>query len=519
MSSFADEQFLAPDVNNFVNQSVEYLALRQPIASTSCSYIKVAPSNGGNYTSKSDFIEFRINSQHQSFIDGTKTKLNFDFSATATNPTANTTPFDLYSQGSAMFCFKRYTVISNGETLEDVQDANKILHMFTKLYTSKSQINSSPSIQDLYANEEQGAVGGQGTGRALSTAPALPPVATTQKVSCPIMLSSLFGPSARKSVPIGMLRNGLIIRFYLTDRLSEVVYAQDPVTGNTLAIGNDSNYSIKNVSLEVKTIRYDDATFENIKNNLKTNDLEWDATTFISNVVSCNPATPSVRLLLTNSNYRDVKSVYCQSWYSSQVAGSSMPYQSLFPGLYQSNVLVNGDPVNSRNIGISDLTAIKNSIPQTVMNLQTTTRASNEILHTESQLCSPVGGSDLDPVDPIDADQILIGYSNMVPTTLAANDYPANGPNAVPSQLGPFGNNGAGVGIDPPNYYWGLSTLSSNDKSRELTGRDFRSKQVVLQMDRFNSIVASLDQVIQGVLVVGVKYHLDVVTGLLTRTL
>ena len=519
MSTFADEQFLAPEVNNFVNQSVEYLALRQPIASTSCNYIKVAPSNGGQYTNKSDFVEFRINSQSNSFIDGTKTKLNFDFSATATNPTANTTAFDLYSQGSAMLMFKRYTVISNGETLEDVTDANRILHMMTKLYTSKSQINSSPSVQDLYANETQGAVGGQGTGRALSTAPGLPPTATTQKVSCPIALSALFGPSAIKSIPIGMLRNGLIVRFYFTDRLSEVVYAQDPVTGNTLAIGNNSTYSIKNVSLEVKTIRYDDATFENIKNNLKTNDLEWDATTFISNVVSANPATPSVRLLLTNSNYRDVKSVYCQSWYSSQVAGSSMPYQSLFPGMYQSNVLVNGDPVNSRNIGIADLTAIKNSIPQTVMNLQTTTRASNEILNTESQLASPIGGDDIDPVDPVDADQILIGYSNYVPTTLAANDYPVNGPNAVPNQLGPFGNNGAGVGIDPPNFYWGLSTLSSNDKSRELTGRDFRSKQVVLQMDRFNSIVASLDQVIQGVLVVGVKYHLDVVCGLLTRTL
>ena len=519
MSTFADEQFLAPEVNNFVNQSVEYLALRQPIASTSCNYIKVAPSNGGQYTNKSDFVEFRINSQSNSFIDGTKSKINFDFTATATNPTANTTAFDLYSQGSAMLMFKRYTVISNGETLEDVTDANRILHMMTKLYTSKSQINSSPSVQDLYANETQGAVGGQGTGRALSTAPGLPPTATTQKVSCPIALSALFGPSARKSIPIGMLRNGLIVRFYFTDRLSEVVYAQDPVTGNTLAIGNNSTYSIKNVSLEVKTIRYDDATFENIKNNLKTNDLEWDATTFISNVVSANPATPSVRLLLTNSNYRDVKSVYCQSWYSSQVAGSSMPYQSLFPGMYQSNVLVNGDPVNSRNIGIADLTAIKNSIPQTVMNLQTTTRASNEILNTESQLASPIGGDDIDPVDPVDPTQILINYSNYVPTTLATNDYPVNGPNAVPNQLGPFGNNGSGVGIDPANYYWGLSTLSSNDKSRELTGRDFRSKQVVLQMDRFNSIVASLDQVIQGVLVVGVKYHLDVVSGLLTRTL
>jgi hypothetical protein len=517
MSTFADEQFLAPDANNFVNQSVEYLALRQPIASTSCSYIKVAPSNGGVYTNKSDFVEFRINSQHNSFIDGTKTKLNFDFTATATNPTANTTAFDLYSQGSAMLMFKRYTVISNGETLEDVTDANRILYMMTKMYTSKSQINSSPSIQDLYANELEGAVGGQGTGRALSA--ALPPVNTTQSVSVPIMLSSLFGPSARKSIPIGMLRNGLIVRFYFTDRLSEVVYAQDPVTGNTLAIGNDSHYTVKNVSLEVKTIRYDDGTFENIKNNLKTNDLEWDATTFISNVVSANPAIPSVRLLLTNSNYRDVKSVYCQSWYSSQVAGSTMTYQSVFPGLYQSNVLVNGEPVNSRNIGVADLTAIKNSIPQTVMNLQTTSRASNEILHTESQLASPIGGDDIDPIDPVDATQILIGYSNITPTTAATNDYPVNGANAVPNNLGPFGNNGAGVGIDVPNYYWGLSTLTSNDKSRELTGRDFRSKQVVLQMDRFNSIVASLDQVIQGILVVGVKYHLDVVTGLLTRSL
>jgi len=514
MSTFADESFLAPDQNNFVNQSVEYLALRQPIASTSCSYIKIAPSNGGQYTNKSDFVEFRINNQYNSFIDGTKTKINFDFTAKATNLTANATPFNLFSQGSAMFVFKRYTVISNGETLEDVTDANRILNMMTKLYTSKSQMNSSPSIQDLYANESEGAVGGQATGRNLSTASGLPPVATTQKISCPIMLSSLFGPSARKSIPIGMLRNGLIIRFYFTDRLSEVVYASDPLTNNTLAIGNDSSYTIKNVSLEVKTIRYDDATFENIKNNLKTNELEWDATTFISNLVSCNPAIPNVRLLLTNSNYRDVKSVYCQSWYSNQVDGSTMTYQSVFPGLYQSNVLVNGEPVNSRNIGISDLTSIKNSIPQTVMNLQTTTRSSNEILHTESQLCSIIGGSALAPTD------ILIGFSNMTPTTARSNDYPANGPDAVPNQLGPYGyNSEPDLGIDVPNYYWGLSTLTSNDKSRELTGRDFRSKQVVLQMDRFNSINSSLDQVIQGILVVGVKYHFDVMTGLMTRTL
>ena len=515
MSTFADEQYLAPDPNNFVNQSVEYLSARQPIAATSSNTIKITPSNGGVYSNQSDFVEFRINPQHNSFIDGTKTKLNLTFTATAA--ATGTADFSLNSQGSVMNVFKRITVSSNGEMLEDITDANHILAMMTNLYTSKSQLCTGPTVQDLFADEATGAIGGKATGKELSyyTAGQVPAGGPTPfSCSVPIMLSSLFGPSARKSIPIGMLRNGLMVRFYFTDKVEEVYYAQI-ASGAGLALSAGSGYTVKNVSLEVKTIRFDDAAFEAIRNNLKTNNLEWDATTFISNLVSCNPANPSVRLLLTNTNYRDVKSIYVQSWYSARTVGQTMPYSSVFPGLYQANVLVNGDPVNSRSIGIGDVTAIKNSIPQLVMNLQSTTRASNEILHMDCQLgpqFTQAGNT---------ATDVLLGYSYYTPTTAATNDYPVGGPNAVPNQLGPYGAGSAAEfqGIDTPSMYWGLSTLTSNDKSRELTGMDLRTKQTVLQMERYNTITGSADQVIQGVLVVGEKFHLDVVAGLLTRTL
>ena len=70
MTDFQKEQFLPVEADEEINQSVEYLAQRQPVQPVTSKDIKITPSNGGVFTKNSEFIEFRINPQHNTFLHG-----------------------------------------------------------------------------------------------------------------------------------------------------------------------------------------------------------------------------------------------------------------------------------------------------------------------------------------------------------------------------------------------------------------------------------------------------------------
>ena len=530
------DRYLKPDAEDFVNQGVEYLAARQTVQALGDKKVKYTPVNGGVFNKSSECISFRINPAHNSWVDGSKTTLNLTFQAAAVKTTATAANLvSIFSYGSVQSCISRVTITCGGHIIEDISNYNRIYNAMERAYTSDQQTSSSPSFTDLYANYYGN------TGQCIQGI-AYAPVATLAAgriipVTVPISLSALLGPSARKAIPIGCLRDAIEIRFYLAQP-AEVYYALDCGTqgaatnGKTIALDGTSDYRLTNCSLECKVLRYTDEAQAFLKNNIPGGVLTWDATTFVANTNTINVAEAESQILLTNTNYRDVKSVFCSTFSATPVVGATYAYVSTMPGLYRANLLVNGLPINSRDIGENNLADLNSSRAQFAANVLACQRVVQDIWEVSSHIHSydTVYRGGYTPYTP-DSKQVLssvtgLTYLGSVPI------YPPLGPDGNytgrttgPDQQGPFP---AGqlvvaanwtVPVTPANMWFAISTLKSQDASRRLEGRDFRGTQVVVTTSKKNTAAATLTQQLSSVLVVGEKFHIDLRTGEFVRTL
>jgi hypothetical protein len=514
MTDFQKEQFLPVEPDEEINQSVEYLAARQPVQPVTSKDIKITPSNGGVFTKNSEFIEFRINPQHNTFLDGSQTSLNFTYTAKAAAQ-ADSVAFTVYAAGGAMSLFKRLQVTVGGYELENITDHNRIFNILQPLYTNTEQTSSSSTINDFFSTKFNPTGGGRVV-QGANDAPSLTPAQFPIDISVPLSLSSLFGPSARKAIPIGLMREAIMVRLYLVDNTNEAYYAATATAGTTSTLDPSSNFELKNASLECKCIRFDDRTFEYIRNNVPDNTLSWDSSTYICNNNNVAPQDANVQVLLGNTNYTDVKSIIFGTRYSSMVEGKTLTYESVFPGLFRSNVLINGQPVLARPLGVNNTTNLQASTPQIVANLISIARNGLDIFESNTALTGSatrgIGGTYINQVNWFSP------YNNG--GAIEATRYPILGPTSIPNNQGPWAAATAQEPISPAFFVWGVSLLNSQDTSRQLVGRNLVSKQVVVEMVKHNQIpAASLTQVMMSILSVGVKYHLDVKTGGLTRTL
>tara|TARA_R110002074_G_scaffold5043_2_gene24839 strand:- start:3288 stop:3779 length:492 start_codon:yes stop_codon:yes gene_type:complete len=163
-------------------------------------------------------------------------------------------------------------------------------------------------------------------------------------------------------------------------------------------------------------------------------------------------------------------------------------------------------------MGVNNTTNLNNSVPEFAANLVSIARNGLDIFDANTTIL---------PTDVNANSGTNQSFSPYATGGLDAGGiFPIDGPQDIPNNQGPWQNKTAGVPIDPAKFYWGLSLLHSQDTSRQLVGRNLIAKQVVVEMVKHNQIPASsLTQVLMSILTVGCKYHLNVQTGELRRTL
>ena len=506
---------------DFMNTNIEYLPLNQPMQSMTQHIIKETPINGAVFNKKSQTIQFRLNPEHNSFIDGSQTKFNCTFAAKPVAATGNPT-CGIYATGSINNVISRILIKCGGSVIEDCVDANRISHCYTNLYASRSQISSSPSITDLY---DSGTYLDSVNSAVILNAPiggvkmSLETDAVTENVpnlacreyhlSVPINASGFLGPGARKCIPIGWLKESIQVTLFLTDRVEEVYYCKTAGAGATanqgVVLDNSSDYRITNVSLQCKVLKFSESAFAAIRNAHKDNIYEWDGDAYVSNLNQVNPGDAVSRVYLPDTNYKNVKSIINNTWYSVSDT-STITMSCVQPGLYSYNCRVNGTNAgNSRNQGNNNLANLKNSSSQFAMNLLSIVRDSTAVLEADTQISfnynqSGVGVGST-PYSPYSPDN----QSSALPL--------ANGPSTIPtcnsSQISQTANKGSAGAC----FYTGTSLLRSQDTSRIPKGRDLRNTQVVMVLDRWNSITGSQDQVYQSILHCGVVWSIDMKKG------
>ena len=496
-----------------VNQSVEYLSANQQLQAINAKHIKITPANGNTFSKSSNMIEFRIPKFHHGFIDGTQTKLNLTLDIKPVKTSTNTVAFGCYSTGSFQNAIKKWEVLHNGEVLESCHDYGRQYFPLSVCSMTNNQLLGAGSVVDTYANTLQQRKGGLNSGAKLTN--AINPTGTTaftpiqQKISIPISLSSLFGPGANKAIPSGMLREGLVVRLTITDVIPEMYYT---IAGDGTSAGlldSSSDYSVTNVSLEVKALIFSIPAFEQIKRSCGRGLISWNGGQFMSNASNVPPGNNNANLLMPNTNYRDCRCAVVSSYYSS-IASNTVTFASLQAGWYRGNILVNGDTYwNGRSIGTPDGSNLRGSRSEAVMGLVALSRNASEIFQCDTQF----------------------GVQYQEGANLTAKNWDANatdapastGPSSVPSCLA------SAIGSDSdtvyartncagPYVYWGVNMLRSTDKSRRLVGTDLRGRQCVINYQRNNTIPSSADDdVIFTTLVVGCRFDLDPETGTIHR--
>jgi hypothetical protein len=505
---------------DFMNTNIEYLPLNQPMQSMTQHIINETPINGAVFNKKSQTIQFRLNPEHNSFIDGSQTKLNLTFQAKPVAATGNPT-CGVYATGSINNVISKIEIKCGGAVIESVPDANRISHCYTNLYASRSQISSSPSITDLYDSGTyldvinsavilNAPIGGKKMSLlADGLTDGVPNLACREyHLSVPINASGFLGPGARKCIPVGWLKESIQVTLFLTDRVEEVYYCKTAGSGATanqgVVLDNSSDYRITNVSLQCKVIKFSESAFAAIRNAHKDNIYEWDGDAYVSNLNQVNPGDAVSRVYLPDTNYKNVKSIINNTWYSVSDT-STITMSCVQPGLYSYNARINGTNCNSRNQGNNNLANLKNSSSQFAMNLLSIVRDSTAVLEADTQISFNYNqsgvGSGLQPYSPYSPD--------FQTTVLPLPNGPITIPTCNSSQISQTSNKGSAGNC----FYTGTSLLRSQDTSRIPKGRDLRNTQVVMVLDRWNAITGSQDQVYQSILHCGVVWSIDMKKG------
>jgi len=486
-----------------VNSQTEYQPANQQVTPLASSSVKYNPVNGGKFTKKSDFISFQIRPQRNTYIDGSKTVLNLKFKALP-DVGSSTTAMGIYSTRCGVQSVISQLVVTNsGNTLEFVNGYNRAYAIVSNMYASSEQFASAPSVRDI-TGDFSSEVHGRVTGVKMSPdTDAVPPTGTT-KIECkeyecsvPISLSALFGGSSKKCIPIGKLNEPIDIKLYLTSNVNNVYMSKTGPNGIANYDMDESDYQITDVSLECHQVRFTDSVDDIVSAASGGKSLTWDCDQLSSCFNNINPTLQQDQILLSNTQFNNVKSIMNGTYYSQQV-GNTCTYASLQPGLYLYNASVDGQYLMARDVGTNNPTSLHNSDALFAANLLSITRNACDLWESGNQLSNgTIDGGRHQPYDE-------------------ANKYfPITGPSQAPSCTAGNFNGVDNKAMDADYLYTGLSTLLSKDMSRELKGRDFKGKQVVMHLRRNNAITDTTPQIYHSLLHVGCKMILE--DGMLRR--
>ena len=495
-SSQTEYPVLEPTESISVNEAVLYQPSNQPVQPQQSHSVRYNPVNGGVFSKNSEYIEFTIRPQHNTWLDGSKTTLNLKFQAKPSQGTG-TDVMSIYSTRCGIQGAISQVVCTNsGNTLEFITSYNRSYALVNNMYASASQLRSAPSVRDITSDGSDNAREQEErlTGVRMSTAAADSLDLTCNEYECsvPISLSSLFGPSARKCIPLAKLTEPINLRLYLTSNPVEVYYSKAGATTANSYDVSASDYKITNVSLECHQVRFTDSVMSVIDAASGGGKYhEWDADQLSSSLNNIVPSLTQDQILLSNTQFKDCKSIMNQTWYST-MTGSTMTYASLQPGLYKYNVSCDGQYILNRDVGNNNLKELYNSVALVAANLLSITRNATDLWEGSSQINN--GARNVGRFQPYDRSVPFSANGSLLDPTCLVSQF--QGQSLQP--------------IDPDFYYTGISTLTSKDMSRKLTGTDFKGKQIVVHVRRHNAVPStSAVQIYHSVLHVGCKIILE----------
>jgi len=508
-----------------MNRQVQYQP-RTAFVSGQSAYVKHAPSNGSTFIggtsdgSKPSFLEFRI--RGDDFVSGAAI-FNCTFTAKPVVGAGGApATFNCFSNGSLQCGIRTLEVLNpGGGLIERVDDYGRQFSVLSSLGTNVEQMGISASAYDLYADIGEKAAttaysGGRATGMKLNTSAAANPPVTLPSVECsvPLSLSSVFGPEGcgGKMLPLCMLDGDITLRIYLTPVWQEMfcTYAPDRASAN--GAGDASSFELSKCSLSLNHVRYNAEDYDRITSMIRdAGRVEWDVVQYISSTADIGYSSEE-RVLLGNTSYRDVKSMY-SSRYFPTMSPSYVFNCSQGNGEYEAVYEINGERIRGTPLGNGVTSNVVTAVSPFAMSAVACSRSASDIGDSNSQLLrqNRIGVSSSVP----GTTGRSAGYTNLNGVTIHPDIYTATvgSPAAVPNQtaatLTRFGQDNRAI----DGYFWATGFDTSENEpgtGHHRRGRDCVGKQCVYVSRQLNQIPsASTNCRLLSIFVIGAKMILD----------
>ena len=321
------------------------------------------PSNGSKFTEQSDFLQFRVMNTPNTFIDPTKTRLNFSYQVTDISGPGNGIVLQnqygadaakagayqptLSNAGIAGF-FNRIEVRVGGSTVEDIRGSHQISKFFQALQVPKSTQVGLLSVTEGF-NSDGAGVEGQGNPSAWVDIPAgsgnssrsvlnygnntpaygqyLALSAGTSAngtnwatdAKCPKydgslpILSNLLGAGAGKFFPLCMLRSALEIFIHIEPDVRRSILAIGKLEGTPgpTSTYTTCSYTLSDVNLQLGLLTFNEDTMDLIRTQIPPDmKLQWSGEQMTCVGISQDLSITDQEFIVPGCNYRNLKAIY-----------------------------------------------------------------------------------------------------------------------------------------------------------------------------------------------------------------
>ena len=320
------------------------------------------PSNGSTFTQESDFLQFRVMNTPNTFIDPTKTRLNFSYQVTdISGPGNGVTLQDQYgtnratagqyqptlsNAGIAGF-FNRIEVRVGGSTVEDIRGTHQISKFFQGLQVPESTQVGLLSLTEGFNSDGAGVAGhgnpsawvvlpdggptrsvlnyGTNTpafGKYLSTSSSSSVAGTNwaTEALCPKydgslpILSNLLGAGAGKFFPLCMLRSALEIFIHIEPDVRRSITAiGDLKTGgyNVNSVYSTCSYTLSDINLQLGLLTFNEDTMDLIRTQIPPDmKLQWSGEQMNCVGISQDLSISDQEFIVPGCNFRNLKAIY-----------------------------------------------------------------------------------------------------------------------------------------------------------------------------------------------------------------
>jgi hypothetical protein len=343
-----------------LNVGVDFVPQNRVMETRRVQTIRQPPANGATFSQSDPYMMFRIQNTGNTFLDPSKTRLNFKYKVKTMGGTGASTSAALqngygtaYGANAGAYCarltslgaggfIKKLELRVGGVLIEQIDSYSEICKMFQNAQVRQKTLQGLMTCTEglLGDGAQLGQhVGSPGSCPAITTRGIVnlgtnyPPMGVymnstfasppsgflTLNASHPI-LSAVIGAGSNKYVPLAFFRSPLEVYVFLQDDVKKVIYAigdEDRTSaGDTdwkqlMRVYTSCTYELSDVNLETGLVVFNEDSMDLIRSQIdESMMISWSGNQVAGIAQTANSIKGNTTIIVPSCNYRNLKALF-----------------------------------------------------------------------------------------------------------------------------------------------------------------------------------------------------------------